>query len=126
PEWLASEAEGVRGKYKTKGFWLGKYEVTQAEWKTVMGDNPSYNSKDGEGKETVKGLDTARFPVEQVSWDDCQKFLEKVNARGGAANIFGKAGQFRLPHEDEWEYACRGGKGNGRAFCWGDELNGTQ
>ncbi|MBY0457379.1 MAG: caspase family protein, partial [Gemmataceae bacterium] len=111
PEWLASEAEGTRGKYKSKGFWLGKFEVTQEEWTAVMGENPSYF--DGKTDNKAKGLDTKRFPVEQVSWDDCQKFLEKVNGRGGVAKAFGKAGRFRLPHEDEWEYAYRAGKGNG-------------
>ena len=124
PDWLVGEAEGKRGKFKTKGFWLGKYEVTQAEWTAVMGKNPSY--LDGKQDNKAKGMDTSRFPVEQVSWDDCQKFLEAVNKRAGVAKVFGKAGKFQLPHEDEWEYACRGGKGNGRTFYWGDELNGTQ
>jgi len=112
--------------YTTKGFWLGKYEVTQAEWKAVMGANPSHFSANGYGAESVKGLDTARFPVESVSWDDCQKFLLKVNAKGGVAKAFGKSGKFALPHEDEWEYACRGGKGNKQAFYFGDILNGDK
>jgi len=72
-----------------KPFWLGKYEVTQAEWEAVMGSNPS----------NFKG---ARNPVEQVSWNDCQEFLGKLNARV-------PGGGFRLPTEAEWEYACRAG-----------------
>ena len=64
--------------------------------------------------------------MERVSWNDCQKFLEKVNKRIGVENVFGKAGQFKLPHEDQWEYACRGGKGNKQPFYFGNELNGTQ
>ena len=72
----------------TKGFWLGKYEVTQAQWKSVMGDNPSDN----------KGDD---LPVENVSWEDCQKFIRKVNASLNCGA--------RLPTEAEWEYACRAG-----------------
>ena len=76
----------------TKGFWLGKYEVTQAQWKSVMGDNPS----------CFKGDD---LPVENVSWDECQEFCRKVNE---AAKLqFG--GEARLPTEAEWEYACRAG-----------------
>lgn len=122
--WLPAEAEGVRGKFQTKGFWLGKYPVTQEEWKAVMGNNPS--EFDGEKDNKAKGLDTSRFPVENVTWDDCQKFLKKVNKRDGVMKVFGKTGRFVLPHEDEWEYACRSGKGNKRAFYWGDELNGTQ
>ena len=69
-------------------FSIGKYEVTQEEWKAVMGSNPS----------KFKG---AKRPVEQVSWDDCQKFIRKLN------QLTGK--QFRLPTEAEWEYAARGG-----------------
>jgi formylglycine-generating enzyme required for sulfatase activity len=126
-EMMIAETELKRGKPKINGFWLGKYTVTQAEWQEVMGDNPS--EFDGKKDNRAKGLDTSHFPVERVSWDDCQKFLEKVNGRegrGGALKVFGKDGKFVLPHEDQWEYACRGGRGNKRAFYFGNELNGTQ
>ena len=73
----------------TNDYYIGKYEVTQALWKAVMGNNPS----------GFKGDD---LPVEQVSWDDCQEFISKLNS------ITGKT--FRLPTEAEWEYAARGGK----------------
>lgn len=66
----------------TKGFWMAKYPVTQAQWKSVMGDNPSEFLGDNR-------------PVEQVSWYDCQAFCKKAG--------------FRLPTEAEWEYACRAG-----------------
>ena len=124
PVWLSSEAETVRGKFRTKGFWLGKYPVTQSEWKAVLHDNPS--EFDGKKNNKAKGLSTDRFPVEQVCWNDCQKFLDRVNGRVGVEKEIGKAGRFVLPHEDQWEYACRGGRGNKQAFFWGDELNGTQ
>ncbi len=126
PAWLASEAEESRGKYTSKGYWLGKYPVTQAEWQAMMGNNPSWFSKDGNGKENVVGLDTSRFPVEQVSWKDCGKFLDKLNDRGGVEKAFGKQGKFVLPHEDEWEYACRGSRGNAMAYYFGNLLNGKQ
>jgi formylglycine-generating enzyme required for sulfatase activity len=125
PDWLDGENESARGVYKSKGFWLGKYEVTQGEWTTVMKvDNPS--DFDGTKDNKAKGMVTTRFPVENVSWDDCQGFLKVLNQRGGAAAVFGGVGRFVLPHEDEWEYAYRGGKGNGRAFYWGDTLNGVE
>ena len=80
----------------TKGFWLGKYEVTQAQWKRVMGSNPS----------NFQGFFvSSERPVENVSWDDCQEFIRKVNAE--AERQFG--GEARLPTEAEWEYACRAG-----------------
>ncbi len=116
-----SEAEH---KFTTRGFWLGKYEVTQGQWTEVMGNNPSAfaaTGTDASDRGRVKGLDTKWFPVEQVSWEDCQVFLKKANASSGA-----KRGRFGLPHEDEWEYACRGGKGNGQAFYWGNALNGKE
>ena len=75
----------------TKPFYLGKYLVTQEQWEAVMGNNPSY----------FKG---PKNPVEQVSWDDCQKFLDKLNKRQG-----NPAGKFVLPTEAQWEYACRAG-----------------
>lgn len=69
-------------------FWIGETEVTQALWKAVMGDNPSDFKGDN-------------LPVEQVSWNDCQIFIKKLNALTGKS--------FRLPTEAEWEYAARGG-----------------
>jgi formylglycine-generating enzyme required for sulfatase activity len=125
PDWLSSEAEQNRGKFTTKGFWLGKYTVTQEQWEAVMGTNPSFFSKQGGGKDEVKGLDTSRFPAEQVSWDDCQDFLKKLNEKVTIPGALGK-GRFALPHEDQWEYACRGGKGNKQPFYFGGELNGAQ
>ena len=73
----------------TNNYYIGKYEVTQALWQAVMGSNPSY----------FKGDD---LPVEQVSWNDCQDFISKLNAMTGK--------RFRLPSEAEWEYAARDGK----------------
>ena len=73
----------------TKGFWLGKYEVTQRQWESVMHGNPSRFKGDGNS------------PVENVSWLDCEVFVRRVNAAlGGVA---------RFPTEAEWEYACRAG-----------------
>ena len=85
----------------TKPFYLGKYEVTQEQWEAVMGSNPS----------NFKG---PKNPVEQVSWDDCQEFLDKLNAKAG-----GQGGKFVLPTEAQWEYACRAGS-TGK-FCFGDD-----
>ena len=76
-----------------KDYWMGKFQVTQAQWEAVMGKNPS----------EYKG---AENPVETVSWDDCQEFLKKLNATP-AAKASGLV--FRLPEADEWEYACRAG-----------------
>ena len=73
----------------TNDYYMGKYEVTQALWKAVMGSNPSYFKGDN-------------LPVENVSWDDCQEFISKLNCMTGR--------KFRLPTEAEWEYAARGGK----------------
>ena len=72
----------------TNDYYIGKYEVTQALWKAVMGNKPSRFKGDN-------------LPVDLVSWKDCQKFLSKLN------RITGKT--FRLPTEAEWEYAARGG-----------------
>lgn len=81
-----------------KSFAIGKTEVTQGQWKALMGNNPSYFYNCG---------DTC--PVEQVSWDDAQEYLKKLSAKTGK--------QYRLPSEAEWEYACRaGGK---HEYCGG-------
>ena len=85
----------------TNDYYIGKYEVTQALWKAVMGNNPSRFKGDN-------------LPVEWVSWDDCQEFISKLN------NITGK--KFRLPTEAEWEYAARGGK-KSRGFQYSGSNN---
>jgi formylglycine-generating enzyme required for sulfatase activity len=108
-------------EYESKGFWLGKHLVTQAQWRALMKESPSYF--DGKKDNKAKGMDTQRFPVENVSWDDCQGLLKKLPA--GAGKALGK-GKFCLPHEDEWEYAYRGGRGNKRPFYWGEKLNGKE
>ena len=72
----------------SRGLWLGKYEVTQADWRDVMGTNPSEFSGCG------------RRPVERVSWNDVQEFIGRLNARAGGNH-------YRLPTEAEWEYAAR-------------------
>jgi len=72
-------------------FALGKTEVTQAQWRAVMGNNPSEFTKCGDN-----------CPVEKVSWNDAQNFIQKLNTKTGK--------QYRLPSEAEWEYACRAGE----------------
>jgi formylglycine-generating enzyme required for sulfatase activity len=76
-------------------FLMGKYEVTQRQWKSVMGNNPSYFK------------DCPDCPVENVSWGDTQEFLKKLNARTG--------GNYRLPTEAEWEYVAGGGNTTNRS-----------
>ena len=89
------------------GFRMSKYEVTQAQWRAVMGDNPSQFQGDG---------DTDNRPVEQVSWDDAQSFIAALNdAHPGMG--------FRLPSEAEWEYACRAGTTT--RFYWGNDPDYT-
>jgi len=88
-------------------FWISKYEVTQAQWKTVMGENPSIFQGD-----LVGYANTDNWPVENVSWWDVQAFLVKLNAIDPGMN-------FRLPSEAEWEFCCRAGTTT--RFYWGDD-----
>jgi formylglycine-generating enzyme required for sulfatase activity len=117
--------EEKRGRFQTRGFWMGKYAVTQEEWGAVMGDNPSFFVPSVEQVKKDGIDDTSRFPVERVSCDDCQEFLTRVNDSARLPATMGK-GKFLLPHEGEWEYACRGGKGNKQPYYFGWELNGRQ
>jgi len=84
----------------TKPFYMGKYEVTQEQWEGIMGNNPSSKTKGN------------KLPVTDVSWEDCQDFIKKLNAQTN--------GGYRLPTEAEWEYACRAGTTT--AYSCGDSL----
>jgi formylglycine-generating enzyme required for sulfatase activity len=84
-----------------KDFEIGKYEVTQKEWRAIMGDNPSYFQACGDN-----------CPLEQVSWTDAKKFIAKLNQRSEK--------EYRLPTEDEWLDACAGGSAGGS--CGGNEM----
>lgn len=85
-----------------RNFEIGKYEVTHAEWRALMGNNPSNFSECGDA-----------CPVEQVNLEDIQTFLQKLNAKTGR--------QYRLPTEAEWEYACYGGSQT--EYCGGNDLD---
>ncbi len=98
----------------TRGFWLLETPVTQEMWEALTGANPSYFCSTGAGAEKARGLDTSRFPVEDVSWQDCQAFIEKLNADGFAPSGF----EFRLPWEAEWEYACWAGVSVPTPYFW--------
>jgi formylglycine-generating enzyme required for sulfatase activity len=107
----------------TQAFYLGVFAVTQAQWQAVMGNNPSHFCATGGGKEKVKRLDTTDFPVEQVSWEDAQAFLQRLSALPQEKD---KGLQYRLPSEAEWEYCCRGGACSSTAFHFGAFLSSTQ
>lgn len=102
----------------TKGYWLGKYEVTQGQWQAVMGTTlqqqrdkayPSWPLA-GEGRD---------HPTYYVSWEDCQEFIKKLCEKEGVPQ-----GTYRLPTEAEWEYACRAGTTG--PFHYGDSLDASQ
>jgi formylglycine-generating enzyme required for sulfatase activity len=95
----------------TRDYYLGVTEVTQKQYREVMGDNPSWFSADGGGRKLVDGLDTDDFPVERVTWHDAQEFLKRLEAREEERK---SRLTYRLPTEAEWEYACRGGADSSR------------
>ncbi len=93
------------------GFWLGKYEVTQAQYEKVMGKNPSL----------FKG---ARNPVEEVSWYDAMAFCKKLTEQERSSGRLPAGYAYRLPTEAEWEYAARGGpKSQGYKYAGSSDLN---
>ncbi|MCO5384357.1 MAG: formylglycine-generating enzyme family protein [Methanosarcina barkeri] len=125
-EFMMGSPSEEQGRYDDEGpvhevtiknsFYMGKYPVTQKQWKRVMGNNPS-NFK-GEAR-----------PVESVSWKEVQTFVQKLNEKEGAD-------KYRLPSEAEWEYACRAGTQTRYSFgddesklneyAWYDKNSGSE
>jgi formylglycine-generating enzyme required for sulfatase activity len=97
-----SDEQPIRTVRISRPFYLGKYEVTQAQWEAVMGYNPS----------AWRGQ--RNLPVEQVSWEDVQEFLRRLNTEEGAV-------RYRLPTEAEWEYAARAGTAT--AYSFGSDVS---
>jgi formylglycine-generating enzyme required for sulfatase activity len=93
-------------KVTVTGFWLGKFEVTQAEWTAVMGRNPA--SRKGPGK-----------PVEMVNWDDATEFCRRLTDRERARGTLPPGWGYTLPTDAQWEYACRAGTTT--AWSFGDD-----
>lgn len=104
-EFRCFEDEKPAHRVSLSAYQIGKYEVTQADWRDIMGSNPSFHK------------DCDDCPVENVSWSDVQDFLKKLNARYPGKN-------YRLPTEAEWEYAARGGaKSGGYSFAGSNNLS---
>lgn len=100
----------------TRAFYLGMYEVTQAEYRAVLIANPSHFGHQERRESLTAGQRFDRHPVDSVTWHDAVRFCEELSNRDAEQ----KAGRrYRLPTEAEWEYACRAG-GTG-IWAWGDE-----
>ena len=112
-EEASSDEQPVTRVRISRAFWLGRYEVTQAEWEAVMGRNPSGFDECGPD-----------CPVENVSWEDAQEFIGRLNAAMGDE-------RYRLPTEAEWEYAVRAGTSGGRygnldTIAWYEDNSGLR
>jgi formylglycine-generating enzyme required for sulfatase activity len=110
PDGVGDNDEHPQHQVSVQSFYMGKYEVTQAQWRAVMGTNPSNFKGDN-------------LPVENVSWNDATEFCRKLSQMTGR--------EYRLPSEAEWEYACRAGTtgdyaGNLDAMAWYFSNSGSQ
>jgi formylglycine-generating enzyme required for sulfatase activity len=136
---MGSPGEGHSGEQPQhpvrigRSFYLGAYEVTQRQFLTEMGYNPSWFSSDGGGASRLSGRSTERHPIENVSWLEAVAFCNKLSENEGLKPFYLVDGEtprvidwagpgYRLPTQAEWEYACRGGSRT--QYSYGDEAAG--
>ena len=101
------------------GFYLGKHEVTQAQYETIMTGNP-----EGLNAKPSNWPNNNDRPVEKVSWNDAQIFLTRLNEMEQTAGRLPTGWKYVLPTEAQWEYACRAGTTT--AYSWGNDINSTR
>ncbi len=111
----------------TKGYWIGKYPVTQAQWNALVSamevrfedERPvAWFSENGRGSDIVSGMDTSDFPMENISWNDCKALVDALNKADR------KGLRWSLPTEAQWEFAARGGnKSRGYTYSGGNDMD---
>ena len=100
----------------TKGFWMGKFEVTQGQWKQIVGKLP--------GELTAEGGQGGDLPLYNVNYAEAEDFCHKLTELGHKTGELGVGWEFRLPTEAQWEYACRAGTTTATSF--GDKISSKQ
>ena len=110
----------------TEGYWIGRYPVTQSQWDALVsamdvsfddGRPTARFSKSGGGSDHVRGMDPSDFPMETISWDDCQALADALNRHDREGR------RWSLPTEAQWEFAARGGnKSRGYVYSGGNDL----
>ena len=111
----------------TKPYWIGKYPVTQAQWKALVmangvsfekGEPTPYFSREGKGSDRVSGMNTSDFPMEGISWDDCDALVKALNRNATDGRTYS------LPTEAQWEFAAKGGKeSRGYTYSGGNNMD---
>ncbi|MCE9604886.1 MAG: formylglycine-generating enzyme family protein [Planctomycetia bacterium] len=119
-----SEASDERPSHRVRisqAFYVAQFETTQAEYRAVMNENPSWFCATGGGRGEVAALDTSRYPVEMASWDEATDFCRRLSELPAERQA---RRSYRLPTEAEWEYAARAGTAT--RYCFGEELTPSQ
>ena len=112
----------------TRPYWIGKYPVTQSQWKALVrangvsfsnGEPTPYFSQEGDGSDRGIGMDTSDFPMESISWDDCDALVKALNRNRGTADEH----VYLIPTEAQWEFVAKGGKdSHGYTYSGGNDM----